>query len=231
GKQENHFFFVAGRNDNIQMLLESLDDPISTCKIVGLAVNNDIAQINEYKRAFYEINGENPALKAQLLNLAYQEQMQQIADSTQYVMAGLFALYNGNIYSSQNTHIYDSFLKKWQGNDSPYFKDFANKITPTKSTNYNFTWIIVALIIGLAIGIGFSIFWLKKRENLNPFESKSQLLNELSVQEKKVHRLLENGLSNKEISNELNIGVNTVKSHVSSILNKLKIKSRKEIMV
>ncbi len=42
--------------------------------------------------------------------------------------------------------------------------------------------------------------------------------------------MLQEGKTNKEISEEHNIGVNTVKSHVSSILSKLKLKSRREVM-
>jgi len=52
----------------------------------------------------------------------------------------------------------------------------------------------------------------------------------LSVQEIKIYRMLQEGKTNKEISEEHNIGVNTVKSHVSSILSKLKLKSRREVM-
>jgi DNA-binding NarL/FixJ family response regulator len=39
-----------------------------------------------------------------------------------------------------------------------------------------------------------------------------------------------NGKSNKEISDELNIGLSTVKSHVNRIYSKLEIKSRKDIL-
>jgi DNA-binding CsgD family transcriptional regulator len=231
GQHENHFFFVGSRSDSIQMLLNSVKKSISETKILGFGVNYVIAQINNYKKAFYEINGENTALKAQLLDLAYQEQLKQIADSTQYLMAGLYAIYQGNVANSQNTDINKAFIEKWQGNESPYFKEFGQKMKLPASTNYNMLWISIALIIGLSIGTGLSALWFKNKSETIQINDKESLLNELSVQEKKVHRLLENGLSNKEISNELNIGVNTVKSHVSSVLNKLKVKSRKELMV
>jgi DNA-binding NarL/FixJ family response regulator len=42
--------------------------------------------------------------------------------------------------------------------------------------------------------------------------------------------MLKKGASNKEISEEFNIGISTVKSHVSSILSKMNAKSRKELM-
>lgn len=51
----------------------------------------------------------------------------------------------------------------------------------------------------------------------------------ISVQELKIYKSLQLGKSNKEISEEHSIGINTVKSHVSSILAKLKLKSRRDL--
>jgi two-component system, NarL family, response regulator LiaR len=48
----------------------------------------------------------------------------------------------------------------------------------------------------------------------------------LSERETEVLRLLAGGLANKEIARELNIGEQTVKTHVSSILGKLGVQSR-----
>ena len=73
------------------------------------------------------------------------------------------------------------------------------------------------------VGFGLAFIIYRKKETVSSIA-------ELSVQERKIYKLLEEGLSNKEISEAHNIGVNTVKSHVSSILSKLKMKSRKEIM-
>ena len=48
----------------------------------------------------------------------------------------------------------------------------------------------------------------------------------LSERETEVLRLLAGGKANKEIARELNIGEQTVKTHVSSILGKLNLQSR-----
>ncbi|CAN0606043.1 unnamed protein product, partial [Ectocarpus sp. 12 AP-2014] len=64
----------------------------------------------------------------------------------------------------------------------------------------------------------------------NRTSKSSKLLKSLSIQERKIYSLLKEGKSNKEISEEYNIGVSTVKSHVSSIYTKLSVKSRKEII-
>ncbi|WP_158837666.1 LuxR C-terminal-related transcriptional regulator [Polaribacter sp. L3A8] len=55
-------------------------------------------------------------------------------------------------------------------------------------------------------------------------------LENLSLREREIFDLIVSGKSNKEIANEVNISVNTVKFHVKNIYGKLKIKSRKEAL-
>ena len=50
----------------------------------------------------------------------------------------------------------------------------------------------------------------------------------LSMQEKRVLRLLSAGLSNPEIASELIVSINTVKTQVKSIYRKLNVSSRDE---
>lgn len=55
--------------------------------------------------------------------------------------------------------------------------------------------------------------------------------NVLSIREDEIFKLIVDRKSNKEIANQLNISVNTVKFHVKNIYEKLNIKSRKEALV
>jgi DNA-binding NarL/FixJ family response regulator len=52
----------------------------------------------------------------------------------------------------------------------------------------------------------------------------------LTDRESQVVRLIERGLSNKEIASELALGVSTVKHHVHSILHKLKVRRRSQVV-
>lgn len=56
-------------------------------------------------------------------------------------------------------------------------------------------------------------------------------LNELSVRETEVIRLIAEGLSNKEISSRLNLSEKTIKNHVSRIFSKLGIYARTQAAV
>lgn len=55
--------------------------------------------------------------------------------------------------------------------------------------------------------------------------------NELSEREREVLKLLAGGLNNREIAGKLFIGETTVKSHVSSILNKLNLEDRTQAAI
>lgn len=232
GPHENHFFFVAGRNDALRMELLDRDQPISSTDITGAGVNTVIAEINQYQHTYQQMNGENPALKAQLLDRAYEEQLMVIADTTEYYMAGLYAIYQGNLYKNRINHpeVYESFLERWKEQKSPYMLDFAKQLNlPSKEASSALP-LLLAVFLGMLLGGAGVYLVLNKRsvaQNVPVVEDNVALL---SVQEKKIYRLLQQGMSNKEISMEHNIGINTVKSHVSSILSKMKVKSRKEIM-
>ena len=53
---------------------------------------------------------------------------------------------------------------------------------------------------------------------------------ELTAREQEVLRLIAQGYSNKEISNELTISVKTVESHKTNIMQKLELKNRTGIV-
>jgi DNA-binding NarL/FixJ family response regulator len=69
--------------------------------------------------------------------------------------------------------------------------------------------------------------WLRRRS----MTSRRTDLNELSVRETEVIRLIAEGLSNKEISARLNLSEKTIKNHISRIFSKLNIYARTQAAV
>jgi len=69
--------------------------------------------------------------------------------------------------------------------------------------------------------------WLRRRSMM----SRRTDLNELSVRETEVIRLIAEGLSNKEISARLNLSEKTIKNHISRIFSKLNIYARTQAAV
>jgi two-component system nitrate/nitrite response regulator NarL len=86
----------------------------------------------------------------------------------------------------------------------------GQKILPTVLTNSLFTQIIESAIVT---------------------QTDIQESIHLTRREREIIKLISEGLSNKEIAQQLNIATFTVKSHVHNILEKLDLRSRLEIAV
>ena len=150
--------------------------------------------------------------------------LRQIADTSSHPIVSLYALHNSKFESTflSNQEFYENYLKKWEREDSTYFQALRAKLP--KKENSNLYWYIT-------IGCSFFLLGFILNYYLNPkFKKNNIQLKSLSVQERKIFLLIQSGKSNKEISEEYNIGISTVKSHVSNIYSKLNIKSRKEAM-
>jgi len=110
-----------------------------------------------------------------------------------------------------------------------YFKELLADKTISDGEFENtssFGFIKIAVILSI---IGFlAIRLLKYKSKFR--RSTSKLQAELSPQEERVYKAIENNKTNKEIAAELFISVSTVKTHINSIYKKLNISSRKEII-
>ncbi|MCD4731104.1 MAG: helix-turn-helix transcriptional regulator, partial [Bacteroidales bacterium] len=118
-----------------------------------------------------------------------------------------------------NQQFYKNYLKKLGQEKSTYFASFRSQLP--LSDNREILYRFVIGFFFLCVGFILSIYWKSRIRNNKKIES-------LSVQERKIFNLIRSGMSNKEISDECNIGLSTVKSHLNSIYSKLNIKSRKE---
>jgi len=63
----------------------------------------------------------------------------------------------------------------------------------------------------------------------NDEENIKGLIEKLTIKEREILKMVNHGLSNKEIAEKLFVEVSTVKSHISNIYQKTEIKNRKEV--
>ncbi|WP_430412951.1 response regulator transcription factor [Kordia sp.] len=117
-------------------------------------------------------------------------------------------------------------LKSSKINNTEYF--FLEK----ELNNYNLIRIknkyTISVIINFILGIIALILFYKTY--LTKYQKKILKIEELSVQEKNIKNLILSGKSNKEIAAELFISLNTVKTHITNIYNKLNISNRKDLI-
>lgn len=224
GRDENHIFLVANSNSKIKI---DIDSKLGIFNKVDFSDTNNrtIQYINGTLKNIDSIDFGKTQIKRSFIVKATAEKLRFIADTTSHSLVSLYALYKSNFKNNIIEHkdYYSNYLNKWKDEDTPYFKKFKSELSFKKSSDssYLMFYLIIAFLSGLFISKYY--FSLKN-------EKKSSLLKSLSVQERKIYSLLKEGKSNKEISEEHNIGVSTVKSHVSSIYTKLSVKSRKEII-
>jgi DNA-binding CsgD family transcriptional regulator len=224
GKAQNFQFLIADKYVSLYLENSDTTQPFQSLFCKDDRSNKNIYWVNEWVQFADSAHFAGSTLKKELVVNAISDKLRLFADSCSDPIAALYALYNSDFERNAiiNEAYYDRFLNKWDNENSDYFRTFAanfNKSTSSKS-NLNWLWIVVISFLG-----GASISWFILRR-----KPEKKLEEALSIQERKVYLLLKQGKSNKEISEEYNIGINTVKSHVSSIYAKLKVKSRKELL-
>ena len=224
GKEENFVYLIA--NNSTQIVIKNTSDQelMKNVSIVGYHPNEIINQINKIANFLDTISLNGSQAKSELIKNTIFSSLRTIADTCSNPLVSLYALYKSNLENDLivNQQFYRNFLSKWEREKSTYFASFRRKIPTSNETKF---WVYILIIVfSIIIGILLTLNGLKL------FRKNNNLTNGLSVQERKIFALIKDGKSNKEISDILNIGLNTVKSHVSSIYSKLKIGSRKEVL-
>ncbi len=222
GKDENHLFFIANRGADIKITNTKQFSLFGNVKFEGYSDNITFQQItNIVTLSNEDIASANSLSKKELIDKATSERLRIIADTSKSPLVSLYALYKSNFESDYLSSLpfYKSYLKKWKNNNSGYFEEFRNQLPITK--NRIGIYLLISSFLLLLIA-SMTFILIKKRKD-NKFRK-------LSIQERKIIALIQEGMTNQQISDECNIGLSTVKSHVSNIFSKLNVKSRKDIL-
>lgn len=221
GNKENHFFLLAGRSTLLKVNADTAQPPFARLRFAGSTVNEQFYQVTQLVKNTHELASVSTVAKRNFLLDKLQDELMEVADSCRQPLVALYALYQLGFEEgfSEHREAYRSFLKKWKGRKDSYFSAFRKQIGSGERGKR------------LLAGGGLAIFLLGMGYFLGRHEkNRKNSLSKLSLQERRVFEMLREGASNQEISEKCNIGLSTVKSHVSSIYSKLNLKSRKEVM-
>jgi DNA-binding CsgD family transcriptional regulator len=222
GKDENHLFFIANSNSNIELINKSRNPPFRKILFKNSKTNTEFHRISQLVFVSDSIASESTASKRLLIESQMKKDLLLIADTSSNLMVSLYAVHKSDLSSSssENVNFYKSYLGKWDETDNQYLKAFKDQL-PVKDNGSN-AWFYIAVIVLMSSLIWFLVI---KSRNKNPHN-----FDKLSIQERKIYQFIQQGASNQEISDHFNIGLSTVKSHLSSIYSKLNVKSRKDII-
>jgi len=222
GPEENHFFIIASRNKGVSLRGYSETSPFEKVAVVHSPATVWLKQIDLMASYVDSTQYAGSNLKREFIASGVHEQLRNLADTLSQPLASLYALHRSNYkhHSLEYPSFYSRYLKKWKQEKSMYFQDFRKEM-PAQKIGFSFLWYFGLGILFFVLG-AFLMKWYSGKD------STSKKLKVLSIQERKIFDLIKSGHSNKEISEAHNIGLSTVKSHVSSIYAKLQIKSRKE---
>ena len=224
GRNENFLLLIANSKSNISIEDTSRINLIKDALISGYYPNNGLKSIHELRSYLDSTTFNGTPIRLELIKSTIYDKLKIIADTCSNSLVSLYALYQTDFEKDfiLDQFFYRRFLKKWRGYDSSYLVTFRKSIPLTKDINLQY--LILFCLISLAIGLIFG-YKLKRFKRTN-----KNILFDLTIQERKIFGLLLDGKSNKEISDDLNIGLSTVKTHLTSIYSKLGISSRKEAL-
>ncbi|WP_452222163.1 helix-turn-helix domain-containing protein [Lacinutrix salivirga] len=224
---ENFMFLIAKNNSEIKIFNTATMPIFRNVRIEGANYMKTFEYIKGLVEYPNSIDYENTMIEKEFIVEAVSEKLKTVADTCSNPLVSLYAIYKTDFQSDlqDNKLFYDRYLTKWKTQNDMYFNAFTQNFSNdtikfNSNEKYNvWFWPIAFIVFALALVVFLII---RKRTKSN--------INELSVKEREIFGLLQQGMSNKEIAAECNIELTTVKSHIGSIYTKLKIKSRKEAL-
>lgn len=178
-----------------------------------------------------------------------QQMLFAYADTSVFLMAAFRAIIETDIQQNYGKHhdAYERFAKKFATAypQSVYARQLSEmlrieafKQEPEKPAVSVVTIVLVVLLC-TSVVLNMWLYGKTQKGKTEPVVEPSfaeddaqkteALIEQLTIKEREILLLVDQGLSNKEIAERLTVELSTVKTHVSRIYQKLNIKSRKEV--
>jgi len=246
GVNDHNFIHLILNNDSQLEIIadEGAYSPFGNYKIEGDGENQAMRQLADIVYPSFDFYKFQFQTERKFSEEKLHQNLKNFSDTCHYPIVSLAAVVNTNFdqYFETDRYFYEDFgerLKK-EFPHSSYTKNYFRKLNyygfeeTAILPNWVF-WSIGLLAISLLIMSGLAFYFYKKLSNKSSVsaarpstESIAELYDKLTLKEREILALIQEGKANKEIANQLFIGVSTVKSHINKIYSKIGASNRKE---
>lgn len=244
GMKRNYMLLALHNQSKIWISTPDFCAPYFDYTIGGSPENSAIQLIQQRLDNFQlHYTDTASAVKKEFLEQRLLEDLLTFSDTSAFLHAALFALLETdvNIHFAELRKQYETFAEKYAAAfpKSVYTKQIKDKLlvlslkedVQNGRTNLRYMYILLAV---LAISVVGNIYLLTRKKDIKSSAENKEvnaqlLIKDLTIKEREILLLIDQGLSNKEIADRLNVEVSTIKTHVSRIYQKVNIKNRKEV--
>lgn len=244
GKFENFALLILSNQSKVNINCSTICDAYPNFIVKGIPEANSLNTLFKQQQVTTKgfIEEASTDRKRELLFNKADRDYMQFADNSKQILTALLAVLNTNvpIKFKSNEEFYRGFLKRMKKEipNSPYTKQYekkisklANQLSPnTANKGSSFLWLVIILAVLLVVSIGYNVYlFSKQKQAKETADSDLDYHALLTIKEKQIVTLIDEGLSNKEIAEKLNVELSTIKSHVSNIFQKTNISNRNQI--
>ncbi len=248
GVNDHNFIHLILHNDSQLKITADKDaySPFGNYQINGDGENKAMRQLADIVYPSFDFYKFQFQTERKLSEEKLQQNLKYFSDTCRYPIVSLAAVVNTDMdhYFETDRYFYEDFGERLKKDlpHSSYTKNYFRKLNyygfeQTSSLPNWVFWSLGLLTFSLLIVSGLAFYFYKKlmpshSETLpkSTTENVEALYDKLTLKEREILGLIQEGKANKEIANQLYIGVSTVKSHINKIYSKLEVSSRKEVV-
>lgn len=245
GQNENYIILILDNTSVIHIECGNICANFPDFAITGMPESGALASIKASEKKIHaNLQDSNISdTKITLLQNQLLKEYKAFADTSSQVLPALIpAMFVVKIEKYANNKAFlDRFLARLKKEmpQSVYTTQFEKilneeiaKSGDRKNGEKNYLIWFVLAGAGLIISVGINLYLYNKLRAVTAIVSPSEAVDYLSlltIKEKQILLMVDDGLSNKEIAEKLNVEVSTIKSHVSRIYQKTNIKNRSQV--
>jgi DNA-binding CsgD family transcriptional regulator len=256
GPMRNYILLSLSNASQVNLFCDNFCKPYFKYTVSNSPENEAILEVQNLLTSsdslLRKADGES---KQQFLAAKRSADLKRFADTSTNLLAALWAVTEMHIDSTfrNEAPFYLSFSNRFRtkGHTPTYAGQLEQKIsvlqyvTGNVKSSSGLMVPLLAILLGCSVLLNVLLAWRKRKllpTDLPPAgeselaisagdkeEHAKGLIEKLTIKERDILKMVNEGLSNKEIAEKLFVEVSTVKSHVSSIYQKTEIKNRKEV--